>query len=109
MGLGLALGRAGRRVASDEAEVDEEGTRGREEDVLGLHVAVEDPQRVAVDQGLGHRREELKGFLGLERASQANPVLEGLACDEVHDQVVEAALAPPEVLDADQAGVPEGG
>jgi hypothetical protein len=69
-----------------EPEVrDERSARGREENVLGLHVAVDDPLRVGGSEGGREPSSDGEGLLDPQRPLlEARP--EGAAGDEGHDE-----------------------
>jgi hypothetical protein len=59
-----------------------------EQDVLGLDVAVDKPQRMGVAQGVGHLAGNLERVVERELSLAGQPVAEGFALHEGH-RVVE--------------------
>ena len=92
-----------------EPEVGElHGAVGREEDVLGLQVAVHDALRVGVlerEQGLAH---DLGGLRGREPAVGVEEVAHGPAVHVLHHHVVDAVDGAP-VVDGDDVRVVQRG
>src|SRR5262249_46917777 len=82
-----ALARAGRALVEvlREAEVRDQGPPAlREDDVLRLHVAVDDPSPVRETEGAGELYAERAGLLHGERAPP-QPVAERPSREERHD------------------------
>ena len=97
--------REGREVLG-EAEVGDVGlSRGVDQDVGGLDVAMDDASRVGVVQGEGDLPGDLEGATGRE-ALALGEVGEWEAVDEAHREVVDVAVLLG-VVDLDDVGVLE--
>jgi hypothetical protein len=89
-----------------EAEVEEDRHAvGREDHVVGLQVAVEDPVPVDLLDREGEVAHDLGGAAWLERLL-AHGLSERLALDEIGDEVVAAVLGAVERVDHDDRRMP---
>ena len=103
----FSLGAAGDRLG--DAEVGDLHLPGRrDEDVAGLHVAVDDAVAVGEAERGGDVRGDLGGAPGVQRALGADDLREAAALDVLHDDEVGAVLLAP-VVDGHDVGVVEVG
>ncbi len=94
--------------APSQAEVEEhEVSVGAEDQVRGLEVAMKEVVVVDRGQGVGDLQDPDPSLLG-GRGTAPQDVVEGLARDEVHDQV-EALLGLADLMDRDHARVADAG
>ena len=106
---GAGLGLAGGVEGAGDAEVgDLDAAVEAEEDVAGLHVAVDDVLGMGFFEGEGDGFGDAADFEGREALPALEAVLEGLAFDELHGEVVRA-FGLTGLVDADDVGVLEAG
>jgi hypothetical protein len=74
-----------------DAEVGDEGVPARQQDVLGLHVAVHDAVAVRVPQGVRRLGLDREGVLERQRTFPGQAIAQRLAFDVGHDVVEEPA------------------
>jgi len=86
--IGVAVETA---VGLGEPEIQELGPRRREHDVAGFDVAVDDTLAMRLLEGIGDLDPVPQGILQRHRPL-AQPLAEGLAVDELHDEIIHAVL-----------------
>ena len=104
---------AGEVVAGGEALGDAEvgqqhATVGRDEDVAGLDVAVDEAGAVGLVEGAGDGGADVDRQLGPEPLLGVEQLAQALAVDELHHDRL-AAVVDEDVVDADDVGVAEPG
>ena len=109
MTLGASIDR------TDEAEVGQEHVlegpprrRSPEQDVVGLHVTVDQTVRMGLVEGAGHLGEDRQGTVRLEPAGKAEDRRQAGALDVAHGEV-ELAVDLARVVDLDDVRVAERG
>jgi hypothetical protein len=81
---------------------------GVDHDVLGLDVPMDDVLLVRRGEGVGGLLDDRHRLLDGERAPHLDQVREGLALEELHDEVVDrAVLVPPHLVDRHDVGMVE--
>src|SRR5262249_32134562 len=78
-----------------------------QQDVARLDVAVDQTLLVGGGQSAGNQRTDAKNVLDFQRARLVEPLLQGLARDELHDKVWQRPLL--DGIDLDDVSVPDSG
>jgi hypothetical protein len=107
LGAGLDRPRELRRQGPGEAEVEELHPVGRQEDVRGLEVAVDDPGRVQGLEGAEDAAGE-RGRLRRRKGPAAQPVGQGLSLQQLHGDE-ELAVVLADLVDLADVRVIDGG
>lgn len=84
-------------------------TGRREEDILGLDVAVDDATRVRVVQGQEDLPDDRRTHGERQRGLASDEAFERLALDVFHDDIVDAVVVAPNVVHGDRVGVAQAG